>query len=373
MPFADRLVAEPQREKSGETGAQRYDYQALWGLTLVFAHHAASSDYAISFEFHDDIVLLNSSSAPTKASFYQVKTKSKGHWTLTELTNRKKRKNDPNNSLLPSHVGKLYSNYAIFPNETDKLAFVSNVPCQFFDAAATDCYMSDAQPNVLPELTTKLQAEYPTASATIVDQLFHFVRADLSLRDSSAHIKGKLIEFVHDQLGPTEFNPDSVYKTIVEECRLRSKYTGSILNFDELIRRKSITKIQVDGWLKAIELAHSTPSWNEIAIHLDVLDVLAVAELSREWKRYRAVALDSNDLAVNLLRDKIRIEIDACSGLGLPLQDLLAKIYPSVEPFATTTLPIFKPARLKVMIIYEVFTHDPSGTLQATNPQPANA
>lgn len=373
MPFADRLVAEPQREKSGETGAQRYDYQALWGLTLVFAHHAGSLDYAISFEFHDDIVLLNSSSDPTKASFYQVKTKSKGHWTLTELTNQKKRKNDPNNGLLPSHVGKLYSNYTIFPNETDKLAFVSNVPCQFFDAAATDCDMSDAQPNILTELTTKLQAEYPAASITIVDKLFNFVRADLSLQDSSAHIKGKLVEFVHGQLGPIEFNPDSVYKTIVEECRLRSKYTGSIRDFDELIRRKSITKHQVDGWLKAIELAHTTPSWNEIAIHLDVSDVLSVAELSREWKRYRAVALDSNDLAVNLVRDKIRVEIDACSSLGLHLQELVAKVYPSVEPFATTTLPLFKSARLKVMIIYEVFTYDPSGALQAANPQPANA
>ena len=32
MSFADRLIAEPQREKSGETGYERFDYQALWGL-----------------------------------------------------------------------------------------------------------------------------------------------------------------------------------------------------------------------------------------------------------------------------------------------------------------------------------------------------
>ncbi|MGV7218610.1 hypothetical protein [Bradyrhizobium sp. UFLA05-112] len=115
------------------------------------------------------------------------------------------------------------------------------------------------------------------------------------------------------------------------------------------------------------------PSWNEIVIHLDVGDVLTVAELAREWKRYRAVVLDSSDLAVNMLRDKIRVEIDACSTLGLPLQQLVTTIYPSVEPFAMTTLALFKPARLKVMIMYEVFTHDPSGTLQTTNPQPANA
>ncbi|MEO8320449.1 MAG: dsDNA nuclease domain-containing protein, partial [Bradyrhizobium sp.] len=185
MSFADRLVAEPQREKAGETGAQRYDYQALWGLSLIFSHHATSTDYAISFEFHDDIVLLNSTSSPSLASFYQVKTKSKGHWTLTDLTSRKQKKNDPNNGLLPSFIGKLYSNYTLFPNDTDKLFFVSNVPCQFFDAAASECRISNADPSILSGITAKLQAEYPSATSTVVDQLFRFVRADLSLQDSS--------------------------------------------------------------------------------------------------------------------------------------------------------------------------------------------
>lgn len=169
MSFANRLVTEPQREKSGETGAQRYDYQALWGLSLIFSHHATGTDYAISFEFHDDIILLNSASAPSQASFYQVKTKAKGHWTLSDLTSRKKKKNDPTNGLLPSHVGKLYSNYTTFPNDTDKLFFVSNVPCQFFDAAATECCMSDTEPKMLTDITAKLQAEYPSATSAIVD------------------------------------------------------------------------------------------------------------------------------------------------------------------------------------------------------------
>jgi hypothetical protein len=169
LSFANRLVTEPQREKSGETGAQRYDYQALWGLSLIFSHHATGTDYAISFEFHDDIILLNSASAPSQASFYQVKTKAKGHWTLSDLTSRKKKKNDPTNGLLPSHVGKLYSNYTTFPNDTDKLFFVSNVPCQFFDAAATECCMSDTEPKMLTDITAKLQAEYPSATSAIVD------------------------------------------------------------------------------------------------------------------------------------------------------------------------------------------------------------
>ena len=100
MSFAERLISEPQREKSGETGYERYDYQALWGLALIFEHHGSTEDYAIAFEFHDDIVLLDSASSPTRARFYQVKTKDKGHWTLSDLYRRKPRKDAP--TAIPS-------------------------------------------------------------------------------------------------------------------------------------------------------------------------------------------------------------------------------------------------------------------------------
>lgn len=70
MSFAAKLVAVPQREKSGETGYERYDYQALWGLALIFEHHSSAEDYAIAFEFHDDIILATETMAtirqPTK-------------------------------------------------------------------------------------------------------------------------------------------------------------------------------------------------------------------------------------------------------------------------------------------------------------------
>src|SRR5882757_9382319 len=92
-------------------------------------------EYAIAFEFHDDIVRLDSSSSPTQARFYQVKTKVKGHWTLTELYARKKAKDKT--SLLPSYMGKMFDNYQLFPAEAERLSFVSNVPCEFMDAAAT--------------------------------------------------------------------------------------------------------------------------------------------------------------------------------------------------------------------------------------------
>jgi Cap4 dsDNA endonuclease len=371
VSFAERLISEPQREKSGETGYERYDYQALWGLALIFEHHASLEDYAIAFEFHDDIVLLNSASSPTLARFYQVKTKDSGHWTLSDLYRRNKRKGDPSGGKLPSHIGKLFSNYVVFPDETQELNFVSNVPCAFLDAATSTCHFTQCDAETLAKFMKKMNAEYPEATPATAG-LIRYVRADLSLHDSSAHIKGKLNEFVLSQIGSVEYNPDTLYKTIVEECRTRSKYTGGVSDFLDLIKFKSITRTQVEGWLDQVRSRHALPDWAEISNHLNVSG-MELAELSREWKRYRAIALDPGNEAINALRDTIRKELVMLVGTRFGLTELIDDLYSKVEDLAVASMPPFKPARLKAMIIYEVFNYDPTGEVQKADPLPSEA
>jgi hypothetical protein len=362
VSFAERLIREPQREKSGETGYERYDYQALWGLALIFEQHSSQNDYAIAFEFHDDVVLLDSASSPTQARFYQVKTKEKGHWTLSDLYRRNARKGDPSGGKLPSHIGKLFSNYVIFPNETEELNFVSNVPCKFLDASLSACHFTTCDAETVAQFISKLKQEHPAATPTTAN-LIRYVRADLSLHDSSAHIKGKLANFVVQQIGSVEYNPDTLYKTIVEECRTRSKYTGGVSNFIDLIKFKSITRSQVEGWLDQVRSLHAVPRWAEISTHLNV-GGMELGELSREWRRYRAIALDAGNDAINALRDKIRNELELIGASSPSLDALIDVVYGKVEDLALASLPPFKPTRLKVMIIYEVFTYDQTGKVQ---------
>jgi hypothetical protein len=371
VSFAERLISEPQREKSGETGYERYDYQALWGLALIFEHHASQEDYAIAFEFHDDIVLLNSASSPTHARFYQVKTKDSGHWTLSDLYRRNARKGDASGGKLPSHIGKLFSNYVVFPGETEELNFVSNVPCAFLDAAASTCQFTECDAETLAKFMKKLNAEYPAATSATAS-LIRYVRADLSLHDSSAHIKGKLTQFVLRQIGSVEYNPDTLYKTIVEECRTRSKYTGGVSDFGDLIKFKSITRAQVESWLDQVRSRHALPDWADISNHLNVSG-MELAELNREWKRYRAIALDAGNEAINALRDKIRKELEMFVGTSLDLTALIDNLYSKVEDLAVASMPPFKPARLKAMIIYEVFSYDSTGEVQKADPLPPEA
>ncbi|MGY4617253.1 hypothetical protein ACVWZ4_002480 [Bradyrhizobium sp. USDA 4472] len=371
MSFADRLISEPQREKSGETGYERFDYQALWGLALIFAHHGSSEDYAIAFEFHDDIVLLDSEQSPTRARFYQVKTKDKGQWSLADLYRRKPKKNDPTGGKLPSFMGKLFSNYVTFPDETEQLNFVSNVPCAFLPSASGACKLVSCDAETLKKFMDKLAQEHRGASHAAVS-LMHYVQADLSLHDSSTHIKGKLNEFILEHIGSVEFNPDTLYKTIVEECRTRSKYTGTISSFSELIQKKSITRSQVEGWLNLVRSRQALPEWSMISQQLNV-GAIELANLTREWQRYRAIALDAGNEAINVIRDKIRSELDKCGGGSQGLDDLVDEIYPAVRDLAQANISPFSNARLKVMIFYEVFTHETTGEVQEIDPQPSEA
>ena len=369
MSFAEKLVQTPRREKSGETGYERYDYQASWGLALIFESHSDLDDYAIAFEFHDDIVRLNSSSAPTQARFYQVKTKLSGHWTLTSLSTQKRSKDG--RSKLPSFIGKMHENYELFPDETERLSFVSNLPCEFIDAAATVCCFGDCDPEDFAKFLAKLKSERPSATEGTA-KLMHFVRADLSLHDASAHLKGMMQNFVTSQLGTVIYSPDTLYKTIIEECRTKSKYTGSVETFYDLIKHKAITKSQVDGWLSQIQTTHVVPTWADIAGDL-TYSALEKAGIAREWKLYRTLALGAGNEAINRVRSRIRTELKKLQGSSLELTPLTEQVFGQVWSFAKATISELNASRAKAMIIYEVLDYDASGDVQKTDQKPADA
>lgn len=357
MTLIDRLLTVPQRENAGSRTTQRFDYQALWGLTLLFKHYDEVSDYAVCFEFHDDVVLLDDSANPKTVRFYQVKTKEKGTWSLTDLSRRKKKKDS--DELLPSYLGNLQHNFENFPDETKAMVFVSNVPCSLF-AGITGTGFAEIEKTEFEKFLKKLKAERPKANKESAS-LMHFEVADLSLNDASTHLKGKLNNLVVKQLGEITYNLDGLYRTVVEECRLRSKYVGTYSSLSDLLEAKTITKAQLTSWLDSLKFAHFLPQWDAIANDL-ALPAMEKAALAREWASYRAEALDQGNEAQNKLRDSIRKALASADSTAT-LLTLLTAIESIVKPDAQRLLPTLKPARLKTMILYEVHLYDPSGSI----------
>lgn len=370
MSLAQRLVEKQQREVGGSLAQERFDYQALWGLALIFSNHEKSKDYAIAFEFHDDVVLLDSSKAPVSVRFYQVKTKNKGHWTLTDLFRRPAPKEDQKEEDRPlSFMGKLFSNYEAFPDDTAAMSFVSNVPLEFA-GANQDITFKDCGSDTFAKFLKRLQAEHGSATN---DQagLMHFVKADLSLHDASTHTKGKLNNFVVKAHGEIAYNLNGLYRAVVEDCRTRSKYTGDIKSFDDLIRYKAICRADVDNWLATVGAQAKVPEWSEIAADL-TYDTMKKMRLRAEWMKYRAKALDAGDEGVRSVRRDIRAALAPVAEDGLSLTDLANTILAQVKPVAVKHLSPCTDDRLIVMILYEVIRYGETGDLQNLDQKPSD-
>jgi hypothetical protein len=370
MSLAKRFVEHPRRETGGSLAQERFDYQALWGLALIFSNHEKNDDYAITFEFHDDIALLDSAEAPTNVHFYQVKTKDKGHWTLTDLFRRPALEKDQKEEDRPlSFIGKLFSNYEAFPNDTVAMSFVSNVPLEFA-GANVDIAFKDCAGDTFDKFLKRLQTERGSATK---DQagLIHFVKADLSLHDTSTHAKGKLNNFVVKAHGEVAYNLDGLYRAVIEDCRTRSKYTGAINNFEDLIRYKAICPADVAKWLAAVGAQVKAPEWIEIVADLDY-DARKKFRLRAEWMKYRAKALDAGDEGIRSVRRDIRAALAQVAEESLSLTVIANTVLAQIKPTAVKHLSPCPDDRLIAMILYEVCHDEETGKFQNPDKKPSD-
>ncbi|MFZ5677078.1 MAG: DUF4297 domain-containing protein [Pseudomonadota bacterium] len=368
MSLARKLITQPQREKGGSLAQERFDYQALWGLALIFSNHERGEDYAVAFEFHDDVLLLDSATEPASVRFYQIKTKERGHWTLTDLFRRPAPKKGQKTADRPlSFMGKLFSGYLAFPDETAEMSFVSNVSLDFANATIA---FKDCDSTTFSKFVERLKREHETASLEQAS-LIQFVKADLSLQDASTHAKGKLHNFIVNSLGDISYSLDSLYRAVVEDCRTRSKYTGEISSFDDLIRFKAITRSDVEKWLSELSTHSTMPDWVEIAAELSA-NIIQKMRMREEWLIYRAKVLDAGDEAIRSVRREIRNGLLPIIDSGLSLDQFIEAVFPLIKNSASKHLSPYSDNRLRVMILYEVIQYGATGQFQGAHKESAD-
>lgn len=82
-------------EVGGEHTNEGIDYARFLAMALlVEMERAELPDYALLFEYLQDIAVVDSSSAPTRATLLQVKKKGKGSWTKTLLCKKETAESD---------------------------------------------------------------------------------------------------------------------------------------------------------------------------------------------------------------------------------------------------------------------------------------
>lgn len=262
MNLADALIHVSQDERGGEIAIRGFEYQRCWAIDELLNRHKKNELYVFIPEYHDDILILNSSVSPTMATFAQVKTRDT-HWTLTPLI-----KSDSDGKL--SYLSKLFKHKYDFSSYKTDLTFITNALFKFFDK-----YEFNADELKTPEkdkVLAAVKAQLPGFSSPDLSSL-KFKTSNLSLLDYDAHLLGKTVEYLEDTKNSEVISAMAFKRTLVEIFEKKTRVSSrEIKSFHELIEKKGISNELISDLILEIKsLKNSFPDWEKISLLLSVL------------------------------------------------------------------------------------------------------
>ena len=254
MKLEDRIVSTRPRENSGSVSSSRFDYQKDWSLCKLIDTHTTSTDYIVIFDWHEDLLIMDSETTPNKISFYQIKGKKSGNWSATSLLSSEK---GSDGLPLLSILGKLYDCKSKFDIETGSLNFVSNARYNVKLDSGESSLSKDSiciielTKKEKEQILRKVKEEHKLKHDPKFEDITFLKVVDLSLDDSSVHAKGKITDFLEGLFPGKNFNVPSVYRMLFDEVKRRANYNKEILTFKDLVNNKGIAKSQFEDIIRA--------------------------------------------------------------------------------------------------------------------------
>lgn len=313
--LANKLITTPVREKSGSTAFNRFSFQNNWALCHLLSLHEKGEDYIIAFDFHDDIVEINSSKNNPVFKFYQIKTKRSGNMTRNRLIKRNK---DTKGNQLFSYLGKMYCNYLNFPNETEGLIFVSNA-CFNIDLTATEksesktiLKLTEASINEKNKIIDSLKDE--TQNTDIKLSLFELHVTDLSIDGHKKSTLGAVTGFLHNCCQNTKAAVP-FHQALSDEISRRAGYELDVKNLNEFIQEKALSKETFQNMLNNIVIRTDFDTIKQSLIsRLDSENISFINRnaIREELENYEIDLLDANNHLIHEAKAAITYE---CSNL----------------------------------------------------------
>lgn len=349
MRIKDTLLTIPQREEGGRTAYDRFDYQTAWGLSRLLELHNGGHNYAVAFEFHDDVVSLDDADNPSRATFYQVKTRESGNWSFTKITSRTSSKAGKK----PSFAGKMFDNFVRFGANVEKLAFVSNQPLPDVIAVHGEKQFSASDKAKLQKFVSALAAESPEFKDSEHTSLFFFVFSDLNLTSYESTVIGRIAEFLDSELG-SHIPPRPFALALNDHCRKRSKSLAKLSNFEQLKSSKFITKADMLKWLSQARNQHeSQPEWASIAGDLKV-PFSDKVKIERAWREYQILLRSRSNAATIAFTKNVRSIIDPALEDVADYAGLINAVSTTVDPIVRAWHPGADEHFVSAVILYEL-------------------
>jgi hypothetical protein len=318
------IVKVKPRENSGSSSSNRFDFQKNWTLCKILELHDQPDDYLVTLEFHDDVIVFDSSTNPDKISFYQVKTSKSSNWTINGLIKRKKGKDG---SLLNSHLGKLYEHIENFEDSVASLNFVTNNKIKGKLTDGTKCEdtigfcCNDLEKAELDKVIQSLKNEHSLNKLKDFSNITFFKLGELSIDKHSELTKVKLADYIEKNLPDVKYQISPLYKSIFDEIRKKSNVEHSITDFEELKKYKSVSRKDFDSYLESLKTSESIKElYNSVENRLNSegAGFSIIKSFRKNSKLYEIKKMTYNDKALKNVEKEIKQAIKKIdSSLGI--------------------------------------------------------
>ena len=233
------VYAKIPHELSGSMSKNRFRQELCWGISKMFDLFD-KEDFCVVFDYKCDIEIHFNDSI----EFYQIKThKVQSPYSFTDLKKQKKEE--------PSIIAKLYVLKDESSPETPiRCAIVSNA---FFRIGTTtisdkECFsFEDLDENSQAKVKAALSKELSRDKIDLTN--LYYIYTSMNLLNPENDILGKITGSFERIKGCEPVKPNALYRLIYDTVSEKACYELSIQDYAELIRRKGITKAELDNML----------------------------------------------------------------------------------------------------------------------------
>jgi len=279
-------------ETGGQHAVRGFSFQVWQAVLEAFRAHATGEDYAVVLEWQQDIAVLDSSRAPRRVSFTQLKkNESSSHWTLANLLSapakkraedlsvdgalapkeegvspkkKKKKKASPEKSIL----AKLYFHRRRFTDlpEAAELIFSSNVPFSVAvgdeeqDEKVAEVKLEELPPLALAKVTATLRKQLEIPEEETLDLTRFSLRVtNCPIEESHKFAIGELVELcAFDRMGVQVAAPFVAVCLVASYVQQRAGKGTFAKDFQSLLAR-AVTRDDITKYFAAANDSHVRP------------------------------------------------------------------------------------------------------------------
>ncbi len=259
------------RETAGSETSARYDFQANVCVVKILELREAGQPFCAFFDYLDDLVILDSSSEPHSARFYQIKAKGSGNWTPASFCK------ELGAASPRSIISRMYLNVDAVKELVTSIGFISNAQFKFKLLDGKEC--DPAKLSIAgAELHSTVRSLLHETVVKDFSEPLHAGWADLIILERFSHgveeqevfVKGRIVQHL-EKLDIAEGPPvGAVYDVLFNAIRARIRNVDKSQDITSLLSRKALTAEELDALFDKAQA--SRPSilrdWSVISVEL---------------------------------------------------------------------------------------------------------